>query len=254
YSRGFLSHLVHADDPEAELPAAPAIRSPASLDRSATLRWLVSAACCLGIFWTVSHYTDRLRRLYLIWGLVSAGFLLNSALAIVQITNRTEGLYGYFLPGFGPSWTPSLDDALDTPATTVLRNLADPGTPAVPMAKAVIAPAPLFLFGTMMGGSGAFLALGALALPLTLAIALHIVSPRGSRESLSDRLGQSNQGSLLLLLVILLAVCTLVTGLLAGPWYSLPLALGLAVVGLPALVRPGARGIAFCLMMVLFGC
>src|SRR5262245_47713672 len=242
YSRGFMAKLVLTDDPEAELPEAPVIRSPASLDRSATLRWLVSAACCLGIFWTVSHYTDRLGRLYLIWGLVAAGFLLNGAVAIVQITNRSEGLYGFFLPGYSSAWTPSFDDALDTPATTLLRDLADPGTPAVPLAKAVIAPAPRFLFGTMMGGSGAFLALGALALPLTLAITLHIVSPRGSRERLSDRLGQSNQGSLLLLLVILMAVCTFVTGLLAGPWYGLPLALGLAAVGLPALIWPGARG------------
>ena len=46
YSRGLLPRLVHTDDPEAILPESPQIRSPASLDRSATLRWLV-ASCCL---------------------------------------------------------------------------------------------------------------------------------------------------------------------------------------------------------------
>ena len=50
-------------------PEAPEVRSPASLDRSATLRWLVGASACLGIFWAVSHFTDRLGRLYLVWGL-----------------------------------------------------------------------------------------------------------------------------------------------------------------------------------------
>ena len=39
-----------------------------------------------------------------------------------------------------------------------------------------------------MGGPGAFLAMGSLALPLGLAIVLHVLSPRGSRESLSYRL------------------------------------------------------------------
>ena len=70
--------------------------------------------------------------------------------------------------------------------------------------KAVLIPDHPFLFGTMMGGPGAFLALGSLALPLALAIVLHLLSPRGSRESLSDRLGHSSQGSLVLLLVIMM--------------------------------------------------
>ena len=85
--------------PKQTLPAAIAIRSPASLDRSATLRRLVSAAACLGIFWAVSHFTDRLGRLYLVWGVIIAGFMINAALAIVQITNRSDGLYGLFVPG-----------------------------------------------------------------------------------------------------------------------------------------------------------
>ena len=164
YARGLLPRLVHTDDPEASLPEAPQIRSPASLDRSATLRWLVEAAACLGIFWSVSHFTDRLGRLYLVWGLVVAAFLFNVALAIVQITNRSDGLYGLFIPGSGPSWAPSLNDLLEAPTTAALRNLADSSElgadTAVATSKAVLIPTTPFLFGTMMGGPGAFLALG----------------------------------------------------------------------------------------------
>ena len=53
-------------------------RSPATLDRAATLRWLVGAAACLGIFWAVGHFADRLGRLYLVWGCVVAAFVLNA--------------------------------------------------------------------------------------------------------------------------------------------------------------------------------
>jgi hypothetical protein len=240
YARGVLPNLVHADDPEANLPEAIAIRSPASLDRSATLRWLVSAAACLGIFWVVSHFTDRLGRLYLVWGVVIAGFMINTALAIVQITNRSDGLYGLFVPGSAPSWAPSMDDLLDSPTTVVLRNLNGPDAAGSGGPRAVLAPSTPFLFGTTTGGSGAFLVFGSLALPLALAIVLHLVSPRGSRERLSDRLGRSSQGSLVLLLVIMLTVSTFLIGLVAGPWYALPVVLGLATVGLPAVVRPGA--------------
>ena len=84
---------------------------------------------------------------------------------------------------------------------------------------------------------------GSLALPLALAIVLHLVSPRGSRERLSDRLGQSSQGSLVLLLVIMLAVSSFLIGLVAGPWYSLPVVLGLATVGLPAVAMPARAGL-----------
>ena len=231
--------------PRLSLPEAPQVRSPASLDRSATLRWLVGASACLGIFWAVSHFTDRLGRLYLVWGLVVAGFLLNTALAIVQITNRTDGLYGLILPGDGPSWAPSLDDLLETPTTTTLRNLSEKdalnASSAVVRANTVLNPTRPFLFGTMMGGTGALLALGSLAMPLALAIVLHTLSPRGSRESLSNRLSHSGQGSLVILLVILTLLGAFLVGLVAGPWYCLPVVLGLLIVGFPALVQSSSR-------------
>ena len=195
--RGLYADLAHADDPEAALPEAPGIRSPASLDRSATLRWLVGGAACLGIFWAVSHFTDRLGRLYLVWGLVVAGFLLNAALAVVQITNRSEGLYGLFLPGDGPAWAPPLERPAGDAGHGRPPGPAGPAAPAPrgpcrPPCLTLTAP---FLFGTMMGGPGAFLAFGTLAMPLAMAIVLHLVSPRGSRESLSDRLGNPARGA-----------------------------------------------------------
>ena len=49
---------------------------------------------------------------------------------------------------------------------------------------AAVVPEQPALMGTMMGGYGGFLAFGSLALPLGLAIVLHMLSPRGSRESL----------------------------------------------------------------------
>ncbi|MGP0069554.1 MAG: O-antigen ligase domain-containing protein, partial [Isosphaeraceae bacterium] len=86
YATGTWSRLVLADDPDAKLPPPASVRSPATLDRAATLRWLVGAAVCLGIFWTVSHHVDRLNRLYWVWGSIAAAFLLNAAVGVVQIS------------------------------------------------------------------------------------------------------------------------------------------------------------------------
>jgi hypothetical protein len=255
YARGLIPELARGEDAEISIPDAPPIRSPASVDRSATLRWLVLAAACLGIFWSSAHFTDRLQRLYLVWGVVVAGFLLNAALALVQITNTSSGLYGVFSPGARPSWTPSLNDLLEAPCSSTLRNLADASRSGanahLAASKAVLIPVTPFLFGTMAGGAGACLALGSLALPLGLAIVLHLVSPRGSRESLAGRLGYSSQGSLVFLLVVTMIVGAMLVGLAGGPWHSLPVVVGLAAAGLPALVRPGARLTTLGLVVLL---
>jgi hypothetical protein len=257
YTRGLLPRMVQVDLPEAILPEAPPVRSPASLDRAATLQWLVQASACLGIFWAVSHYTDRLNRLYLVWGLVVAAFFLNATLAVVQISGRSQGLYGLFVPGAGPAWAPSLSDLMESPGTAVLRNqtwtkgLGRDESEVTTPARAVLVPVVPALFGTMMASSGALLALGTLALPLTLAIILHVLSPRGSRESLGTRLGDSSQGSLVLLLSVLTLLGVFLIGLVAGAWYSLPVALGLLSVGLPAVVRPPMRWPALGLLTLL---
>jgi hypothetical protein len=244
YARGALPDLVRADDDAAEPAEALPIRSPATLDRPATLHWLVLATACLGIFWCTSHYADRLERLYLVWGAVIAGFMLNAALAVVQVSSRTEGLYGFCTPGAGaPWWAPDGNDLLDAPATAALRNI--PGPASGPPTGAYLAPSRPFVFGTLPGGVGGFLALGAMALPLALAVVIHLGAPRGSRETWSDRLGHSSQGALAVLLSALLVLSSGLVGLASGPRFCIPFAVGLALVGLPATIAPGARRLAF---------
>ncbi|MFO0889628.1 MAG: O-antigen ligase domain-containing protein [Isosphaeraceae bacterium] len=251
HMRGQLAGQVLAQDAEAVLPEPPEVRSPSSLDRSATVRWLVGAAACIGVFWTAAHFADRLSRLYLIWGLVIAAFLVNASLALVQLANRSDGLYGAIIPGGGSIWAPSLNDLLEAPGTAVLRTLPGdrPGGPGA--AHAVLLPVRPFLLGTTMGGGGAFLALGMMAMPLAMAVSLHLIAPRGSRESFADRLGQAGQGSLVVLLLLYLFAGAFLLALISAPWQCLPLALGLAAVGMPALIRPGSRWSAFGLIVLL---
>ncbi len=242
WATGTWSELVKADDPEAEpIPAAP-VRSPSTLDRAATLHWLVRAAACLAIFWTASHFVDRLGRLYWLVGSVLAIFLVNIALGIVQIGGDSEGLFGFMLPGRAPAWGPTLDDLLDTPAPAALRRLGVPGREAPPaIEKIALVPDRPFLLGTMMGGPGAVLAIGSMALPLGLGILLHLLSPRGSRESLGDRLGHAGLGSLSTMMAVLLTAGAFLAGMMSGPWFCLPFAVAMVLVGLPGLATPGGR-------------
>jgi hypothetical protein len=197
---------------------------------------------------------DGLGRLYLVWGSVVGAFLVNGALAVVQVTAAADGIVGVLQPGRGPVWAPSLDDLLETPTTVALRPLGDRTKPtsALPEKIALLPERP-FLFGTMMGGPGAFLALGALALPLGLALLLHLICPRGSRESLSYRLKHAGQGSLVVLLVILMISSVFLVGFMAGPWFCLPFALALAVAGLPTAGAPRSRFPAIGMTALLFG-
>jgi O-Antigen ligase len=253
YSSGTVPALAQTDLPSVRFDELATVRSPATLDRAATLRWLVGALACLGIFWAVTHFADRLGRLYLIWGCVVAAFVLNAALALVQIMGQAEGMYGFLQPGKGPIWAPSHADLFEAPSTAVLRRLGPPSARAdgaAPFERFALVPDKSFLFGTMMGGTGAFLALASLALPLALAIVLHVISPRGSRESLANRLKHTGQGGLTVLLLVMLVVSTLLVGMMAGPWLCLPFALGMAAVGLPRAAGP--RWLSIGLLSLLF--
>ena len=126
YSRGTLPALARADLPKVRLDDRAAVRSPATLDRAGTLRWLVGAAACLGIFWAVTHFADRIGRLYLVWGSVVAAFVLNAAFALIQIVGHADGLYGCLQPGQAPMWAPSRNDLLEAPGTAILRRLGPP--------------------------------------------------------------------------------------------------------------------------------
>jgi hypothetical protein len=258
YATGAWSSLVQADDPEAERPPAAPVRSPATLDRAATLRWLVGAAVCLAVFWTVSHYVDRRGRLYWVWGSVVAGFALNVAFLVVQLSGQAEGWFGVLLPERRPSWGPSLDDLLGSPTPSALRRLevARPVTGTGPGLELIAAvPDRPYVFGTMVGGPGALLAMGSMALPMALAIVLHVLAPRGSRERLGERLGHAGQGGLAVLLVSVLVPGAFLAGMTAGPWLCLPLAGAMAIVGLPGARGTGGRwsaiGLTILAMMAL---
>ncbi|OJW20761.1 MAG: hypothetical protein BGO49_04100 [Planctomycetales bacterium 71-10] len=255
YARGVLPGAALEDDPKAAIPEASAIRSPASLDRAATVRRLALLAACLGVFWCSSHGVDRLQRLYLVWGAVIAGFLVNATLATVQAGTRTDGLFGFCTPGAGaPWWAPDANDLLDAPGASALRELPAGVAPGSTPAARLEVSRP-FTFGTLPGGVGGFLALGALALPLSLGLLLHLGSPRGSREGWAARMGESGHGGAAVLLAILSVPGAFLVGLAAGPWFCFPFAVGLALAGLPALRAPGSRllglGMGTALMLAL---
>jgi hypothetical protein len=236
YAYGVMPRLARADLPSVALTEPAQVRSPATLDRAATLRWLVGAAICLGVFWSVSQFADRIGRLYLLWGSIVAAFLTNGAIALVQLAGSAEGLFGFLRPGGGVTWAPSFDSLLETPALTFLRPLGDP--PAAegslqPFQPIAVLPERSLLFGTMPASRGAFLAMGAIALPLALAIVLHLIAPRGSREPLVSRLGHTGQGGLVLLLLVMLVLSAFLLGMAAGPWFCLPFLIGVAAVGIP---------------------
>lgn len=248
YSLGFFPDRVRELDPSCELPSPATNRSPITVDRAGTLRWIASASVCLALFWGVSHYTDRLRRLYLVWGCLLAVFFLNTCFVVVQVVGRSNGLYGLYEPGHGPMWTPSLTDLMTSPNALVLRTVTGPSPSHLAWGR--LLPDRPFSVGTLMGGPDAYLALASFGLPLALAMLIQLIAPRGSRALLTVRLAESGQSGLVVLLALLLVTSALMVGLLAGPLLSLPFALGLILVGLPSAWPTGVRWAGLGLTML----
>lgn len=262
-SRAWAMHALgvlpdRVDDPSIELPEPMVARSPATVDRSATLRWLAGAAACLALFWATGQYTHRLGHLYVVWGSVVAAFLLNTVFGVAQFMGDSGSLYGVIEPGSGGPYTPSRDDLLNSPNTTLLRLESQPAEPGTAAGSWALArPARSFLVGSLMGGPGAYLALGALGLPLALGLVLQLMAPRGSREGLKIRLAASGITGLVVLLSVLIAASAALIGLLAGPILCLPFVAGVLVVGLPGAWASGLRwtavamsGIVITLLLV----
>ena len=169
-------------------------------------------------------------------------FFLNTAFAVVQVGCQSGGLYGLYQPGKGPSWAPSVDDLANSPNELVMRSLVPPpGGPQAHPPWAVEVPDRPFTIGSLLGGPGAYLAMGSLGLPLALALTLQLIAPRGSREELWARLGDSGQGPLVVLLCGMLLAASVLTGFLAGSLASVPFALGLVFAGFPAARGTGLR-------------
>src|SRR5207302_445472 len=109
------------EDPSLAIPQAEPGRWAATLDRSATLRWLICGVIGLSLFWAVGQFADRYTHLALVWGSVVAAFSLNTALAVLQWLGRVPGLYGSIEPGKAGIIGPSLDDLWQAPGESVLR-------------------------------------------------------------------------------------------------------------------------------------
>jgi hypothetical protein len=238
-SLGMIPEQGLADDPSAEFPPPFLARSPVSVDRPATLRWIVGAAACLGLFVVSSHYSDRFRKAQVIWGSVVAAFFVNAVLGGVQVSSQSGGLYGMFTPGSAPAWAPTLDDAMSAPSVTVLRPLGETSPSGLSLAAS--RPDRPFLIGSLMGGPGAFVALASLALPLAFGLMLQMMAPRGLRQGLFARLRDSGQGSLVLLMLGLIVAGAVLVGVMGGRIPGLVFAFGLALVGLPGTWSSGLR-------------
>ena len=249
YSLAMIPEQGLADDPSVALPPPFLARTPISVDRAATLRWLVGALACLGVFVVAAHFSDRFRKAQVIWGSVVAAFFVNVVLGAVQISSLSNGLYGMFQPGSSPAWGPTLDDAFNAPAVTTLRPLIEPA-PNRPLVVGSRIERQ-FLFGSFMGGSGAFLAFGSLALPLAFGLMLHTMAPRGLRDGLLGRLRDSGQGSLVLLMLGLILTSAVLVGVLAGLIPSLTFGAALALVGVAGTWSSGLRKLGFALTLLV---
>ena len=235
---------------ERQVTTESSSRSPITLDRPATLRWLLGALACLGALLVASHHADRVERLRIVWGSVVLAFLLQAGIIAVQVAGGAEGLYGFLEPGHGPRWGPTLVDAANAPGSATFREVATRSP--TPHPWAFPRPRPVPLLGTMLGGPGSLLALGSLGLPLALALTLQLMAPRGSREGLRARLAESGQGSLLVLLILATIVAAGEIGLVAGPILAIPFAVVVAGVGLVSLVGSGLgwKGLAITLAVL----
>jgi hypothetical protein len=243
YAIGFVPEKAHADDPDRALPPTlEVVRSPATLDRASTLRWLVGALGCLTLFAVASQFVDRLGHGLVIWGSVVASFLITTVIGFVQWVGGSGGLYGLFKPGSAPWFAPTTLDLLHAPVATALRPVGE-GVEiwAFPV------PDPAFHLGGLVGGPGAYLALASLALPLTLGALLQLLAPRGGREPLMARLRESGRGALAALLFTLLLLSAGMVGCLAGPWLACAFAVGLLLAGLPVLIGSGIGRLALAI-------
>ncbi len=99
HALGVLPDVARTDDPALELPEPAPVRTPISVDRPATLRWLWGGVGCLIVFCVVAHHADRLRHALVVWGAVVAALFLGTVFGIIQLVGGTEGYYGFLPPG-----------------------------------------------------------------------------------------------------------------------------------------------------------
>ena len=211
-----------------------------SLDRPATLRWLVGAAGCLAVYMAASHLADRAARLRLVVGAVVIAFGACTAIGLVQaLAGPGAGTpYGMHPIGHGPWWWPSLLDARHAPGTAVFRVAPGlGGSGGIAFAR----PVPSDSVGPLLGGTGAYLALASVGLPLAIGLALQAIAPRGSRERLELRLASQGGASRPILLASTAILGAGMVGFLVEWPFAVPVAVGIVMAGLGASWGAGVR-------------
>lgn len=232
HSRGSLNSLIQRDDPQVQLQPAVLARHPLTIDRAATLRWISTSLVCLAVLWVIGCFADRLDRTLVVCSTLLGAFLINTLVITVQLAGNVEGLYGGLKPGSLPAEVLSERDLLDSPTDVSLRVLREANpTTTQPARWAVELPRDRGLMGSMLGGPGAYLALGSIGVPMGLGLLLHLLAIRGPRETLADRLRNSEVVSFVALLGLCLPLACCLLGWISGPIVILPLALIVAIVG-----------------------
>ena len=120
--------------------------------------WLVGAAVCLAIFWTASHYVDRLQPALLGLGSVRLGLPAQRRGGDRPDQRRgRKGLFGYMLPGQRPGLGTDARRSARVARTGRLAAAGESGAavPVRPSRRLRRCPIGRYLLGTMMGGPGA---------------------------------------------------------------------------------------------------
>jgi hypothetical protein len=221
-------------------------------DRSATVRWLGGAAVCLVLFGSVAHFVDRVGRLRLVCGVIVSAFGACTILGLLQMAGESKGAYGVWVPGRSPSYAPSLSAVLAGPGETrlIARETAEAGG----VVWAIPQPIVVESMGPLVAGSGAYLALGALALPLTLGLFLHRVAPRGSRESIGARVRHEGGLAPLVMLGSVGLAGSALVGNLGSAWVVLAVAAGLGLTGVSSTPGTGHARMSLLALGLCLAC
>ncbi|ADV63605.1 hypothetical protein Isop_3040 [Isosphaera pallida ATCC 43644] len=277
FDLGFPPSALERDDPaagelaEGKLDTTQAGRRPATLDRHATLRATLLTLGTALVAMVVGQTTQDRRRLTLILGTLAAMLGINTLLALIQTAGHVPGWMGIITPGTKAPWSPSWAELAAAPGATRIHpwsdappalNLSgtdddlvrvDPGRNGLWLLTTPDATS-RFLIGTMPGGAAGYLALAAVGLPLTLALTIHTLSARGSREPLMVRLSDSGRWGVALALGMATLGASLMCATLGGFGKAGPILGVTLLVGLALTRTPGCKASAWALsgLVLLF--
>ncbi len=235
YSTGVLEHRAKQLDPNGVLPAGIGSRSPLTIDRALTFRWLVDGLLWLVVLITVRGFATRLRKSLVVWSSLIAVFGLTSLSGFMELLAASTS--GDPTPSLIQSlpWGPSALDRLSGPGFSRLHPI-DSGAELDPSESPWLFPRmePPLLGGGLAGDSGGLMALASIALPITLGLLLQSIAPRGSSESLGARLRYGSNGARVALLSLLAFGGACLVGLLGNPLLAGPFLIGILVIALLA--------------------